>query len=265
MPTEIQLLAHGRTAEIYTWEKGQVLKLYRPGFQENLPEYEQQMMRAVVAAGIPAPQVGELVIHQGRKGLPMTRIHGESQFAALRSHFWRAADYGRVLAGLQAQMHAAPGAGLPSLRPRLESKIRHADPLPPDLRQAVLDALARLPEGDKLCHGDFHPDNVIETKDGPVIIDWVDATCGAPLADVARTALLVRYGSLPPGNPLNALLSLVRGVFYNAYLRRYFELAPGSPAEVAAWLPVVAAARLSERIASEENNLLRIASRLLKR
>lgn len=48
---------------------------------------------------------------------------------------------------------------------------------------------------------DFHPDNVLLAARGPVIIDWPDATRGQPLADVARTSLLLRLGGLPPGWP----------------------------------------------------------------
>jgi hypothetical protein len=35
-----------------------------------------------------------------------------------------------------------------------------------------------------LVHGDFHPENVLLTDDGPVIIDWSDAAVAHPLVDV---------------------------------------------------------------------------------
>ena len=262
---DVRLIAEGRTAEIYSWEPGQVLKLYRPEFQADLPEFELSIMRAVLAAGIPAPEVGKIVLYNGRKGLPMAHIQGDSHMVGLRTHLWQAAIYGKALAELHARMHTASGAGLPPMRERLESKIRHAEPLPEKLRAAALAALKRLPENDRLCHGDFHPGNIIESPEGPVIIDWVDVTSGEPLADVARTALLVRYAALPSGNPMNLLIEFVRGGFYKAYLTRYFELAPGSQSDVDAWLPVVAAARLSEGISREERSLLAMAARLEER
>lgn len=261
-PDDVRLLAAGRTAEIFSWEPDQVLKLYRPDFQGGLPEFERSVTRAVQSAGIPAPQVGDIITHAGRKGLPMQRVDGTSQFAGLQRSPWRAAAYGRSLAELQSRMHTAPGTGLPPMRERLEWKIQRASALPTHLRQAALAALEKMPFGDRVCHGDFHPDNVLETSSGSVIIDWTDATCGTPLADVARTALLVRHATLPPGNPLTLLITFARGIFYNAYIKRYFELSPGNPADIAAWLPIIAAARLSEGITSEENNLLSMAARL---
>jgi Ser/Thr protein kinase RdoA (MazF antagonist) len=35
-----------------------------------------------------------------------------------------------------------------------------------------------------LVHGDFHPENVLRTDDGPVIIDWSDAAVAHPLVDM---------------------------------------------------------------------------------
>jgi len=44
-------------------------------------------------------------------------------------------------------------------------------------------ALRELPDGEALCHGDFHPRNVIVDGDELTIIDWVDASSGPPAAD----------------------------------------------------------------------------------
>ena len=48
------------------------------------------------------------------------------------------------------------------------------------------------PDGDRLCHGDFHPMNILGDVSQPVIIDWPDARRGDPAADVCRSYLLMR-------------------------------------------------------------------------
>jgi len=96
-----------------------------------------------------------------------------------------------------------------------------------------------------------------------MIIDWVDATSGHPLGDVARTTLLTVYSTLPPGNPMAPLLNWLRHSFYRAYARRYFSLSSYQPEQVQAWLPVVAAGRLDEGIREEENNLIRMVEQWL--
>ena len=53
--------------------------------------------------------------------------------------------------------------------------------------QALLEAIAEMPDGDRLCHGDFHPLNILGDTADPLIIDWPDARRGEPAADVCRS------------------------------------------------------------------------------
>ncbi len=47
-------IALGRTAEVYPWADGQVLKLFRPRWGKQAAEFEARIARAVYAAGLPA-------------------------------------------------------------------------------------------------------------------------------------------------------------------------------------------------------------------
>jgi aminoglycoside phosphotransferase (APT) family kinase protein len=42
-------------------------------------------------------------------------------------------------------------------------------------------------ESERLLHMDFHPDNVLLSPSGPVVIDWTNARRGTPALDVAMT------------------------------------------------------------------------------
>jgi aminoglycoside phosphotransferase (APT) family kinase protein len=110
-----------------------------------------------------------------------------------------------------------------------------------------LSALAALPDGDQICHGDFHPANILLTTQGDVVIDWNDATLGNPLADVARFSVLALGAVATPQIPSRRIKRVVRH-FHDASLRRYFQLRPGGEDEYRRWLPIMAAARLSEGI-----------------
>lgn len=249
-------LALGRTAEVYAWEEGWVLKLFRDWAPASWVDYEAEIARSVHASGLPVPAVGEIIEVQGRRGILYERVTGPSLFKTIQEKPWTVLEAARQLAELHAAMHECEATGLPPQRARLIAKIQNAGPLPERLKQAALGALQDLPDGERLCHGDFHPDNVLMTAKGPVIIDWPDASCGPPLADVARTSLLASASALPAETRLRRLIELSRRWFHRVYLRRYFELRPDGREQLGAWLPVIYAARLSEDIPEEREGML---------
>jgi len=258
MPELGKPIALGRTAEIYAWKEGQVLKLFYDWFPVSAIEYEARVAQAVYASGMPVPAPGDLIKVEGRLGLVYERLDGPTMLHVLQKQPWRLAALVQQFAELHANMHAISTTEPPSQRERLQHKIMDAKPLSEPLKQGALSALASLPEGHSLCHGDFHPGNILMTAKGPVVIDWIDVTSGHPLADFARTAVLLRFGAPLPQNPLGPILQLTRNRLYRIYHKRYFELTHANPDDVQAWIPVIAAARLNEGITEEEKNLVSI-------
>jgi hypothetical protein len=140
----------------------------------------------------------------------------------------------------------------------LEHAIRVAPSLPDDLRQRALSALDKLPDGRSLCHGDFHPGNVLLTAQGPIIIDWMTAKAGSPWADVARTSLLLTVGAKAAGDMISPAIRLVIGLFHRIYLNRYRAIIPDEGGEFGRWTPVTAAGRMAEAIEPEREALIEI-------
>jgi Ser/Thr protein kinase RdoA (MazF antagonist) len=250
-------IAEGRTAELYAWSEGEILKLFRDWLPAEDAALEERNSRLVADLGLPVPQVGERVEYEGRVGLVFERIDGPMMISAIaRKPHWLL-RYGGALGRLHAEIHSrAINGGLSSQHDRLEHKIRAARSLPEPLRDAALHALRALSRGTVLCHGDFHPGNVLLSRRGPVLIDWVDATAGHPLGDVARTIVLIRYGRLPSRALRRWWTRLRRSLFLRAYLHSYSRRNPLRRGDLRRWLPVVAAARLSEAIEGEDKRIL---------
>jgi uncharacterized protein (TIGR02172 family) len=245
-------LARGRTAEIYLWKEGWILKLFYAWFPEGAVRHEARVARAVRAAGLPVPEAGEVVARNGRLGLLYERVEGPSMREEVERKPWTLFRFAHLLAELQAGMHTGGCVyGLPSQRERLEEKIREAKGLDANLKGAVIGALEEMPEEERLCHGDFHPGNVIMAKKGPVIVGWIDATVGNPLADVARSSVIM-LGVEAMGDLVSQTMKLLVRSFTRAYERTYLELRPGGEKECEAWFPIVAATRISERIVELE-------------
>ena len=88
----------------------------------------------------------------------------------------------------------APAPARPARRARSAGRRRRST-----RRSHGRSSCSRRGRPPRLCHGDLHPSNVILTRDGPVIVDWFDASRGDPVADVARSSLmLLGDGANPP-------------------------------------------------------------------
>jgi thiamine kinase len=173
-------IGEGRASEVFAWGEGKVLKLLRPWQSETWGDRELRATAAAFEAGLPVPRVFGTERLDGRLGMVMERVEGPSLLQVLVRRPWRAGAVARCLAEVQARLHAGRIQGLDPLAEKLRWWIGRA-PLPaPVLRQAE-EALARMPAGEAACHGDLHPDNVVLTPRGPVVIDWSEVAAGPAL------------------------------------------------------------------------------------
>jgi aminoglycoside phosphotransferase (APT) family kinase protein len=256
------LIASGRTADVFAWGEGQVLKLYHNWFGLEDIRFEQRTARAIQASGLPVPAVGEIIQVNGRNGLIYQRVGGIPMWEVLARQPWRMIDFARRSAELHATLHLtiAP-TDLPDQHRRLQRKIGQAEGLAEEIRRRALAALGNLPAGNSICHGDFYPGNILIAGRDEVIIDWMDASRGNPLADLARSTIIILGAAATAQIPQAGMKAFLR-LFHALYLRRYFRLRPGGYTEYRRWLPVVAAARLSENIPELEQWLVAQAAGL---
>jgi len=73
----------------------------------------------------------------------------------------------------------------------------------------------------------------------------------------------IALGAAASSQILNHTMKIFVRLFHAVYLRCYFQLRPGGEAKYSRWLPVVAAARLSENIPELERWLLEQAGTVL--
>ncbi len=109
-------------------------------------------MRHAAAYGFPVPRV----FGTSADGMVLERLHGPTMLAALLAGDLAPAAAGTMLADLLVRLGAVP-----------------------------------YPPGGALLHLDLHPDNVVLTARGPVVIDWSNAAGGPSTLDVAMSALIL--------------------------------------------------------------------------
>jgi len=252
------LIGRGRAAELFAWGDHQALKLFYAGWPREAAEAEAGAAKRVYQSGLRVPAVDGTIEVDGRPGIIFERVDGAAMLDRLPTRPWAVVHFARLLAELQVGMHSIRAEGFPSQREYMLRQIQSAPSLTAQKKRAVLQILEKLPDGDALCHGDYHPANVLLAKEGPFIIDWPLAARGNPLADVARTSLLLTMGAMQSDTPGRRLLEIGRSLFHHFYLQRYMQLRGVSRQELATWRAPVAAARLGEGLEEEIDDLLAV-------
>lgn len=154
-----ELLGSGRSADVYAIDDQWALRRYRDGRNAAT---EAAVMVHLTEHGYPVPRIrlGDDGESLSGTDLVMRRLAGPSMLQALRQGTITTAETGRVLAELLTRLHAVPA--------------RTSD----DPSYRVL-------------HLDLHPDNVMLTPDGPVVIDWGTTEEGPPELDWAMSAVIM--------------------------------------------------------------------------
>lgn len=213
-----------------------VVKLHPPGVPPAVVEWELHRARVAHEAGLPVPVPGKVVTVDGAFGVVFERIDGPTMLDLLATHPQESGPLARLLAELHARVHECRVA-LTGRRGVLGSLIDAASNIPRDEKAVLETLLASLPDGDLLCHGDFHPGNVVLAADGPVIVDWEDAHGGSAEEDVARTVSVIEGAALPAGFAV-ALPPAARRSFREAYLDHSAALRSLDHDRLIAWVRI---------------------------
>ncbi len=234
------LLGRGYIAEVFAYGEGKAIKLFFDEDSEQDAKLEARVTNAALECGIVVPRVWDVVKVNGRAGIVMERIEGESMLEWGTVFPWRIYTGAKMMARMHTDMHSKTSEQMPDLRDKLRNGIENAEGVSEDVRVRALERLAGLPDGDSICHGDFHPDNIMMSKAGPVIIDWQDGVIGRPSADIARTVVLVESGVPLVGVIRRAVVGVARNIFLSLYLKEYFKMTGMTWDEVSPWMLPVA-------------------------
>jgi aminoglycoside phosphotransferase (APT) family kinase protein len=244
------VVARGSRSAVRAFGRGAVIKVPDPGTPVEWILAEAKHVEAVRATGAPAPRLLGVEEIAGRAATVWERVDGVSMWQRVVDRPDLSGQMGRLLADVQLGLfELVPPVTLPTQRDRLTSKIRRAATT---VDASVGRALGMLPPRAgplRLCHGDMHPSNVILTPGGPVIVDWFDACRGEPVADIARSSLLLGDGTHTPTH-LPGADPATLGVLTQSYLSRLRERLELGDGELALWQAINAVARLAEGLPS---------------
>jgi aminoglycoside phosphotransferase (APT) family kinase protein len=204
------------------------------------------------AQGYPAPEV--LTVLVPGEALPspvqvMVRVPGVPLIAAARGG--RFSGLLVQMGGAHAELHrlgSPPAEAHPGTVPdnwlRLARRLTESGgsgQLAASLRKIEL-VQDRLEVADPVvCHGDFHPGNVLVAPDGSVlhVIDWTSVGVGDRHGDIAWTLLWFEIAAVAaPRRAGRVLMRVLRRRLQRAYLTGYRRVLPVDRERVQLWRPV---------------------------
>ena len=226
------------------WSGPLILRVMNPGHDPLRALRERAIQNALAAQGYPVPRVlaacadreslgaGFLVMERA-PGRPLLddRVLGVSATLAGTQARLHALDAEPVLRALDDEGRACGGGfdrravGYEGYLAALDRRIRRAEltGLAPGLRWLRDRRPAAGPR--VICHGDFHPQNLLAER-GRVtaVLDWPNTLVAEPECDVAATLVILKLTPteiLPVPAALRPLVTALRPIMTARYLARY--------------------------------------------
>lgn len=228
-------IAIGNTAEIYLFEN-RVVKVFNSNLPDTEALYEASKQKYAYSCGLSVPKILDVTKIDGKQAIIMEYIQGKTIGDLLFENKDQAEYYMNISVDIQQKMHRIVADSLEPMSEKLRRQIESAHLLNKRHKFTLIQKLDHMTFDKRLCHGDFHLFNLIMTDNKVTIIDWVDSSAGDIRADIYRTYLLYSQFSIE---------------LADMYLRLYCTKSGLSKDDIFQWAPIIAGARLSENVLSE--------------
>jgi tRNA A-37 threonylcarbamoyl transferase component Bud32 len=189
----MELIARGRAVDVFDLGEGRVLQRRRDGGDATR---EARAMLHLKEHGYPVPQV----FGTDGSDLVLERVDGGSLFGELVHEPAQFPRYGRLLGELHERLHRLPAPAW--------LRAMGDGPVPTDTDRAAV-----------IVHRDLHPQSVILSERGPVVIDWTHVSAGTASVDAAITVVLTLGADLDVEPAVAERVGPFRALFVDAFLQ----------------------------------------------
>ena len=190
MLDKLKKIGEGNTAEIFQLDNNRILKLFKAGYSKEsmLHEYRNHQVLSSLLESVPKPY--EIVEENGCFGYIMEKING-TNLAELLLNEQTLTDAMKQFVSLHKEWNKEANRDIISYKDWMKNVLGNRENT-----SKVLEKINQLPDGNILCHGDFHPYNILVTEDNKLfVIDFANV-CKAPKGyDIARTYFLMAEAS----------------------------------------------------------------------
>ena len=254
----MEKIGTGNTAEVFLNSDEKIVKLFYPNFSKNLIEYEYHVSKFIFKNGINTPKPFEITNIKKRIGIIYEFLPCNPLLETIIKKPWTLFQKINKIATIHSKINKLKAPDyFKDQKEYLTKNIDKADKLTISEKKAIKKILISLKSGKKVCHGDYHLENILSGED-EYIIDWMTGISGNPAGDIARSLIILNYGVITDEIPLifNIINKPLRYIIKKIYLRKYIKITGLDLSEIKKWFIPVAAARLTENIPENEKKIL---------
>ncbi len=265
----MQKIGTGRTAEVYDYKDGKVLKLFYSDYSVKAIEEEYLIAKNISSVSSLVPKVYDITHSENRTGIVYEKIEGKMLSDFLSGNIINARNIIRKFAQTQKKISNINADHALKHPDKLRQRIKVSQLLSDSEKEIVLKYLSII-NNNKVCHGDYHPENVfVDQNDNFKVIDWANMFVSNKYLDIARTYYLIKSGKSLNGK--TKLGSIVEWFGRQIIAKFYWDEVKGEKGRKEFFLPclfIVIITRYDENIEQEKewiyNYVMKNKEKILK-
>ena len=240
----MELIAQRKNKEIYV-DNDKVIKLFvEDHSQSDILNEALNQSRVDEYSNLNVPKLIEVRKLENRWAIVSERVEGKTISQMMKEQPEKTDEYLNLFVDVQLIILSNEVPLLNRIKEKFTRKLENATNIDENTKYELLQRLQGMKNHNKLCHGDYHPSNVIVKEDGTVyVIDWAHVTQGNASADAARTFLLFSIDN-------NEELA-------EKYLNLFANKSGIEKSHIQRWIPIVAATQMTKNIPEEQEFLSR--------
>lgn len=243
-------IGHGGTATVYEWGNNEVIKVFKPNIPIEIIKKEEYIGKVLNDSSICMPKYIKTIELNNNLAIIYERVYGKS-LAEVLVETAAKSDIAANFARTHYEIHQYHIDKLPSQYDMLNSNISKMGGVLGNNLKKMQDLLDNISIENRVCHGDFHPLNIMVDLDKYITIDWNGSCLGSPLLDVAWSYLTLNSPAIESIH--GQLIANIFTKFSNEYLNYYCQYANINKYKILMCLPIVAIRRLYDNSTCKTN------------
>lgn len=252
---DLECIGEWEAFELYRYEEDELLFIYKPSIEYVHKAISKEVMFLKLLESVNlAFNVVTCITLDNRYGFIVKAGQVSLLAISIRENPSELLKYAKILGSLHVQVHDGDYGGrkariILDYRAYIMKSLENLTELP-EFQFRLIDLLKSIQYEEVLCHNDLGPYHVLLEDNHPRIIDWVNASYGDPMADIAKSIFWMCSDYVPGIGPY-LIGKDVKKRFITAYLSTYQSFLSLKQDQILSWLVIFAAIEYDTEVKDE--------------